>query len=118
MTAASVAMSTLRIGQRLERRANIVGADGRQISLNIDNDFDAVLGVNGFERLVNAIRAGLMIAARHDRAAPGFFHRRCDSLRIGCDDGIADFSSFCAAQHVHDHRGTVQVRQWLAGQAS
>jgi hypothetical protein len=56
-----------------------------------------------------------MIAARHDCAASGLFHCRGDSLRIGCNDGIADPSGFGATQDVHDHRGAVQVRQWFAG---
>ena len=108
-------MSTLRVGQRLERGADIVGVDGRQIALNIDDDFDAVLGVNGLQRLVNAIGAGYMIAARHDRAAAGLFHCRGDSLRIGRNDGIADPGGFGATQDVHDHRRAVQVRQRFAG---
>ena len=45
-----------------------------------------------------------MIAARHDRAAAGLFHRRGDRLRIGRHHRFADSSGFGAAQHVHDHR--------------
>ena len=56
-----------------------------------------------------------MIAARHDSAASGLFHCRGDSLRIGCNDGIADPGGFGATQDVHDHRGAVQVRQRFAG---
>jgi hypothetical protein len=74
-----------------------------------------MLGVNRFERLVDAIRPGFMIAARHHRAASGFFHRRGNSFRIGCDNGVADSSSFGATQDVDDHRLAMQVCQWFAG---
>ena len=56
-----------------------------------------------------------MIAARHDSAASGLFHCRGDSLRIGCNDGIANSGGFGETQDVHDHRGAVQVRQRFAG---
>ena len=90
MTAASVAMSTAGSASGSSAARMSAGADGRQVALHIDDDADAVLGIDGFQRLVDAVRAGRMVAARHDRAAAGLFHRGGDRLGIGRDHRFAD----------------------------
>ena len=58
MTAASVAISTARVAERLERGADVGGIDGRQVALHIDDDVDAVLGVERLQGFVDAVGAG------------------------------------------------------------
>ena len=106
-----------RVSKRHERGADVGGVDGRQIALHVDHDVDAVFGVERLQSLVDAVGAGDVIAARHDGAAAGFFHRRRNGFRIGRDHRFADSRRLGAPQHVHDHRDAMQIGQWLAGQA-
>ena len=98
------------IGQRTEHAADVVRQNGRKIALQIDDDFGLAVGIELAERLINPVRPGRMIGARHDRFAAVGRHRRCDLGRVGGDRHAADPGSLGPAQHMDDHRQAGDVQ--------
>ncbi len=70
--------------------ADVVGQDGRKVALQIDDDFGLTPGIELAERLVNPVRPGRMIGARHDRLTAMGFHCRGNLRRVGGDRHAAD----------------------------
>ena len=98
------------VGQRSQHVADVVGQDGRKVALQIDHDFGLAAGIELAERLVNPVRAGRMIGARHDRLKAMGFHCRGDLRSVGGDRHAADLRGLGPAQHMDDHRqaGNIQ----------
>jgi hypothetical protein len=92
------------IGKRGEYAADILREDGRKVALQIDDDFGLAPGVELADRLVNPVRPGRMIGARHDRLKAMGDHDSGDLRRVGSDRHAADLSCLGPAQHMDDHR--------------
>ena len=105
------------VGKRAEHAADIVGQDGRKIALQIDDDFGLGPGIELAERLVNPVRSGRVIGARHHRFKAMGGHRGHNLGRVGGDRHAADLRGLRPAQHMDDHRQAGNIQQRLAGQA-
>ena len=69
------------------------------------------------QRLVDAVRAGRVVGAGHDRLAAMRHAPRRRSRRVGRHGHAADLGRLRPAQHMDDHRQAGDVEQRLAGQA-
>ncbi len=105
------------VGQRGHHAADVVGADGRKIALQIDHEFGLAPGVEFAQRLVDPVGSGRMVGAGHDGLAAVRCHGRRDLRRIGGDRHTADLGGLGPAQDMDDHRQAGDVHQRLAGQA-
>jgi hypothetical protein len=110
-------MSTSSPASGLSAARMSAGSMVGKVALHVDDDIDVVFGIDRLERFVDTIRTGDVIAARHHRAAAGFFHRRGDSFRIGGHDHLADGRGVSTSKHMHDHRHAIDLGQRFAGQA-
>src|SRR2546425_127535 len=84
---------------RTEGGADVLGWNGRQITLDIDHAFGPALGIEVLQRLVNPVRAGGVVGAGHDDRAAMGLHSGRDLGRVGGNRHPADFGLLGALQY-------------------
>ena len=104
------------LGQGRQHGLDVVGADGREIALQIDHDVGLPCGIELAQRLEDPVRAGGVVGPRHDRLAAMGFDDLGDLGGVGRHRDPADFGGFGAAQHVDDHRQAGDVQKRFSGQ--
>ena len=110
-------MSTARLGKRRKTGAHDGRFDGRQIALNVDHDIVDAVGVDGAQRLENAVGPGGVIEAGHDRFAAGRGDRLHDARIVRRHPDRSDIRLRRPAPDMDDHRRAVNVGERLSRQA-
>ena len=106
-----------RIVQQSDRGTQIVGRiERRQIALHVHHHPDFSVRIGDLQRLEDAVGAGGMVGAGHQRAGAGLFDRGQDRFGIGRHDHLAEVRRLGAPDHMLDHRLAGDVGQRLAGQ--
>jgi hypothetical protein len=106
-----------RIFERTQGGADGFGIDCGKVALDIDDDFGAAFGIGGLQCLVDAVRAGLMVGARHDDFEAGIGHSGIGILMVDGDDDATDRRLARALGNLYDHGQAANIGERLARQA-